>query len=154
VFCPRCKDEFRPGFTRCGVCGVELVPSLSVTPPASPAEAAGPVRASIAVLPMIDYCGFLSLEDARASRDRLRAESMRSDIVIREAPDSDLTGPAREEYWLRVERDRYREAAALLGYEEVESDAEDDSFTCGDCGHQVSASENFCPGCGARFEDG
>ena len=40
--------------------------------------------------------------DIDTARDRLRAESMRADIVIREAPGSDLGGPAREEYWLRV----------------------------------------------------
>jgi rubrerythrin len=109
---------------------------------------------------MIDYCGFLELEDARRARDRLRAESVRADIVIREAPDSDLSGPAREEYWLRVERQRYRDAAALLESDEAatveheeEPGGEDDSFSCGDCGHLVAADERFCPSCGARFED-
>ena len=29
MFCPSCKDEFRPGFTRCATCNVDLVDSLS-----------------------------------------------------------------------------------------------------------------------------
>lgn len=29
MFCPQCKAEYRPGFTRCADCDVELVPALS-----------------------------------------------------------------------------------------------------------------------------
>ncbi len=28
MFCPQCKTEYRPGFTRCADCGSELVDSL------------------------------------------------------------------------------------------------------------------------------
>jgi hypothetical protein len=28
VFCPRCRDEYRPGFTHCAECGAELVDHL------------------------------------------------------------------------------------------------------------------------------
>ena len=32
MFCPRCKAEYRPGFTRCNECGLPLVYRLSVVP--------------------------------------------------------------------------------------------------------------------------
>jgi len=43
VFCPRCRDEFREGFTRCRVCDVDLVEAL---PPEEPARAAAPEAAA------------------------------------------------------------------------------------------------------------
>jgi hypothetical protein len=37
MFCPRCRDEYRPGFTECAGCGVPLVERLdeaeTLTPP-------------------------------------------------------------------------------------------------------------------------
>src|SRR5882672_1796657 len=33
MFCPRCRDEFRQGFTRCHECDVALVESLEATHP-------------------------------------------------------------------------------------------------------------------------
>ncbi len=32
MFCPQCKSEYRPGFTRCADCGVELVDRLPDEP--------------------------------------------------------------------------------------------------------------------------
>lgn len=32
MFCPKCKSEYRPGFTRCAECGVELVDRLPEEP--------------------------------------------------------------------------------------------------------------------------
>lgn len=32
MFCPRCRAEYRPGFTRCADCGVELVDRLPPDP--------------------------------------------------------------------------------------------------------------------------
>jgi hypothetical protein len=34
LFCPSCRAEFRPGFTQCADCGVELVETLGETPEA------------------------------------------------------------------------------------------------------------------------
>ena len=151
MFCPRCRDEFRPGFTRCGRCNVDLVEDLSrVEQPrtASPVEPAA-VR-------MAEYCGFIALDEARSARDRLRQERIRSEIVIREALDADWASPVREEYWIRADVSRMREVAALLG-EVPEVDAghepERTGFACGDCGHMVPEDAASCPKCGARFED-
>ncbi len=155
MYCPRCKDEFRPGFTRCGVCNVALVESL---------DAAAPVREDRPRVPevpvstaMAEFCGFLALGDAREARDRLRTERIRCEIVIRDRPDAEGGSGAEEEYWLRVERDRIVHAAKVLGYDAVDAshghDDDDDGFACGECGHHVRADETFCANCGARFED-
>ena len=149
MFCPSCKDEFRPGFTRCATCNVDLVDSLSDVA-AAPVEkkARKETHAGPTFVPMVDYCGFLTLEDARESRERLKEQAIRSEIVIRETP-----GSTDEEYWLRVEKDRHREVFSLLGFDEHDHNAYDDTFSCGECGHEVAAAESFCPKCGARFED-
>jgi rubrerythrin len=128
---------------------VDLVDSLSDV-------AAAPVKQKTrkaadtgpAFVPMAEYCGFLTLEEAREARARLKEQAIRSEIVIREMPES-----TDEEYWLRVEKDRYREVFALLGFDEHEHNAYDDTFSCDECGHEVAAAESFCPKCGARFED-
>jgi len=146
VFCPTCEGEFRAGFTRCERCNVDLVDELQTKadetlPPTAPTSVA-------------EYCGFFALDDAREARNRLRGHEIVSDIVIRDAPDSAPGGPVREEFWLRVDRNRYREAHAIIGDLEGSQPAEqEDDFTCGDCGKRVAAEEGFCPGCGARFDD-
>ena len=40
MFCPQCRVEYRPGFTRCTDCDVDLVPSLSAT--GHPTSSEGP----------------------------------------------------------------------------------------------------------------
>jgi hypothetical protein len=154
MFCPVCKDEFRPGFTRCAGCDVDLVESLEPggTPSVAPGKEGKPAPAVQLYVPMVEYCGFLGLEEARAARDRLKEERIRSEIVIREAPASLERTVVEEEFWLRVERDRYKEAAGLLGFDEAPS-AGGESFQCDQCGTEVAAQETFCPECGAHFED-
>jgi predicted amidophosphoribosyltransferase len=148
MFCPVCKDEFRPGFTRCANCGVDLVERLDDR--AAPVTEPEKRRESIPIplLSMVEYCGFVSLDDARQARERLKEEGIRSDILIRETPDDH-----QEEFWLRVDRDRYRQTQALLGFDEVEPAASGGTFACNVCGTEVAYEERFCPDCGARFED-
>jgi hypothetical protein len=144
MYCPVCKDEFRSGFTRCANCDVDLVEDLSAAPKKpepSRSDAARP-----ALVPMVDYCGFFSLDDARGAREQLREQGISSEITIRDAP-----GSTEEEYWLRVEPANLIRARATLGVDEVAE--EDQSFLCADCGKEVAAHEEQCPGCGARFDD-
>jgi hypothetical protein len=153
MFCPRCKDEFRPGFSRCASCGVDLVESLSAGS-ATPAPAAA-TPTSCSPLALVEYCGFVSLEEARVARNLLSAQAIGTEIAIRVNAEAGGDGSAVEEYWLRVERGRYKEVVRLLGYDEaqaVDEGEEVESFDCGECGRAVSADETFCPGCGARFE--
>jgi hypothetical protein len=161
MFCPECKDEYRPGFTRCATCNVDLVQSLAAgaSKPAAAKTGAGSLPAGVPLPSMAEYCGFVALDEARRARDVLRTEAIGSEIVIRESAQSPPDGPAVEEYWLRVDRNRYRDVVRLLGYDEaaaeVEADEEEveDNFDCGACGGSVAADERFCPHCGARFED-
>ena len=151
MFCPNCKDEFRQGFTRCGRCDVDLVDDLAAVESGNPVavpEFAIQIRFG-------EYCGYLSLEEARQARDKLRPEGIRSEIALREPPDSSLEEPVREEYWLRVDTSQAKRVAQLLGgVPAVEPEEEDDdSFACGDCGQKVADDELFCPKCGARFDD-
>jgi len=146
MFCPNCKDEFRPGFERCASCNVALVADLSAAPQA-PKEAATSQIPSPAQL--ADYCGFVSLEEARASRDLLRRERIGCDIVIREQPGSDPDSPIEEEFWLRIDVAQQRSAMALLGFDAAVSS---EGFSCDKCGQTVGDQESFCSGCGARFD--
>ena len=146
MLCPVCKDEFRPGFSRCEPCNVDLVEDLSQVQPRS-SEAPGEPPTQIRVT---DYCGFLSLDEARGARELLKQHAIRSDILIRELA-AEAEGPLKEEYWLRVEAERFTQVASLLGYDAVE--ASDDEVACSECGHGVKAEESFCPGCGARFDE-
>jgi hypothetical protein len=151
MFCPMCRDEFRPGFTRCATCGVALVAQLDPDP-----STAKWSRAPVAPTTMVDYCGFVSLDEARQARERLRAEDIAGEIVIRDEPAE--AGRFTEEYWLRVDRDRFAQASQLLGFDEAavedpEGGADESTFQCGECGAEVAAEESFCPGCGARFEE-
>lgn len=43
MFCPNCKTEYRPGFSRCSDCGAQLVEHLDVSVPANrPQDTDGP----------------------------------------------------------------------------------------------------------------
>jgi hypothetical protein len=113
MFCPVCKDEFRSGFTRCAACEVALVEDLSRI--REPVEL--PAEGHLATVELADFCGFVSLAEAREARETLRREGIRSEIAIREAPESALAEETKEEYWLRVDHSRYAVAARLIGYD-------------------------------------
>ena len=74
------------------------------------------------------------------------------EVIIREAADSTLDRPIKEEYWLRVEHKRFRASSEILGFDRVES-AQEESFNCSECGNLVAEHETACSKCGARFED-
>lgn len=149
MFCPSCRDEFREGFTHCGRCDVDLVEELA--PAVDPVDEARANAAKMAtVVPMVDYCGFFDLSEARSARERVRAVGIQCEIVIREHPGAPLHEPAVEEYWLRVAHASYRQADAVLQQElPPETGANED---CPACGAAVAEGESFCGGCGIRFD--
>lgn len=51
MFCPRCKAEYRPGFTRCGDCDVKLVDRLAAEPE--------PTRVKSEEDPKVVYSGYV-----------------------------------------------------------------------------------------------
>ena len=129
MFCPVCKGEFRPEFRRCGACEVDLVEDLSTVHRVS-SEA--PSAEGLGDFDPADLCGFLTLDEARNARDTLRAQRIRSEIAIRESPDSRLGEPIKEEFWLRVERRYFRAAAERLGCQLTVDDEQADSDDSGD----------------------
>lgn len=154
MICPVCHDEYRPGFTRCASCDVDLVESLE---PASPPTAPAAAPISITEAPpdetMVGFCGYLTLDEARAARDTVRSSGRRAEILIRELPGGRLDQPAQEEYWLRVAPKDLRAVAALIGFDPGVALTEgDDSFQCSACGATVRATDTRCPGCGLGFE--
>ncbi len=152
MFCPVCRSEYRPGFSRCPSCEVDLVEEAQAA--GAHSTESGGRQAPRAAGPMVEYCGFLSLDEAREARSRLRREKIVSEIVIRDGEDADSTGSFQEEYWLRVPSDVYKATAAVLGYDFDDSSAGErgEDLSCSDCGKNVGAEEVFCPHCGSRFE--
>jgi hypothetical protein len=149
MFCPVCRDEYRPGFTRCEGCDVALVASLDVEAPRRPAPVVSEVAAEEATA---NYCGFLTLEEARDARDKVRSARLPAEILIRDAPKASPDAPVQEEYWLRVRPADFRAIVALVGFEPVETHG-DDTFLCSACGATVHATDDACPGCGLGFEE-
>lgn len=157
MYCPVCRCEYRAGFTRCASCDEELVEALE------PETTEGGFESGRLLTdpgPMMDFCGFVTLEDAREARDSVWNRGMPAEIAIRPVPGC-LPGSAiREEYWLRIGRKTFQMVADLLGYDTAESGpgtgpeaSAANGLRCSDCGQPVAAQETFCPACGARFEE-
>ena len=129
MFCPKCKDEFRAGFERCATCNVDLVADLAATEKRPQGEQREQPEIQ-SILRMTDYCGFLSIDEARAAREKLRGEQIRSDILIQDAPGSTWEAAAGEEFWLRVDASRLRDIPGILGPPpQVEASTEPKSST-------------------------
>lgn len=150
MFCPVCRDEYRSGFTQCATCDAALVDSLDARGPDAPA----PVLAdAIPEQSLAAFCGFLTLDEARHARDRVRAGKMPADILIRETPGTAAGAPLNEEFWLRVRPRDFAITEGLIGFEPAAIADAEDTFQCSACGATVHASDDACPGCGLRFEE-
>jgi hypothetical protein len=95
MFCPVCRDEYRPGFTRCEPCDATLVEALDTAAPRSPAPIEAEVAAEEATA---NFCGFLTLEEARRARDKVREAKLTAEILIKDAPGTAAGAPAQEEF--------------------------------------------------------
>jgi hypothetical protein len=147
MFCPVCHDEYRPGFTRCATCDVDLVEAPYAEAPQKAATILAEVAAEEATA---SFCGFLTLEEAREARDKVRAAKLPVEILIRDVSKS-AGDPVHEEYWLRVRPRDFRVIADLVGFAPGANDAAEESFTCSACGATVGAADDACPGCGLGF---
>ena len=148
MFCPVCADEYRPGFTRCATCDVDLVAAPDVAAPNKTAPMLAEVAAEEATA---NFCGFLTLEEAREARDNVRDAGMPVEILIRDVPGSAAGEPVHEEYWLRVAPKDFRAIVGLVGFAPDADEPADESFTCSACGATVQAVDDACPGCGLGF---
>jgi hypothetical protein len=149
MFCPECRDEYRPGFTRCAGCDVELVESLDAPEPSRPAPVLAEVAAEEATA---NFCGFLTLEEARDARNKLREAKLPAEILIRDVPGGNAGQTGQEEYWLRVRPQDFRATVGIVGFTPVEAEEAEDAFKCSACGTTVHATDDACPGCGLGFE--
>ena len=95
MFCPTCRCEFRPSFTRCASCDVDLVDDLAVPEKEGEAVAPNPVTQ----LPMVDICGYFDLAEARHARDLLHEHRIAGELAIRASPATPHDGAVVEEYW-------------------------------------------------------
>jgi hypothetical protein len=73
---------------------------------------------------MVDYCGFLTLEDARDAREHLGRHGIPSEIAIRDPVGVPVEERAGEEYWLRVPLKSFQAVTALLGYDTCASESD------------------------------
>lgn len=153
MICPQCKSEYRTGFVRCASCDVDLVEESAVVE--APVEPRMRVDAALEA-ELYPFCGFLELEDARVARESLREAGIPADILIRETAGADEDA---EEFWIRVPRRRFAEVADVLHEEPSEEEkggngalGEGETFACSECGEDVPAEADVCPGCGARFD--
>ncbi len=151
MFCPRCQCEFRPGFTRCVSCDVELVEDRSAV---EPEHVDAPESVPVAVQ-LIDICGYFDLDEARQVRDQLHRHKIASELVIRTSPETPTAGDVVEEYWLRAEAAQIRQVKAMLEGSAADSTAgrTTEGFKCSNCGRPVNKEESFCANCGMRFSE-
>lgn len=145
MFCPSCRDEYRPGFTRCATCGVDLVESLEAT--SHGAVAATP--SAVVPEPTAPYCGFLSLAEARDAKRRMREAGFHAEILIKDGEGSE--GQEIEEYWLLLPPRAFKAAQAIVGFDAAEGEVGE--VLCSVCDKPVREDADACPHCGARFEE-
>ncbi len=94
MFCPQCEAEYRPGFTRCADCGVDLVDRLPEAPRETHEEMSGDVRL-VKVLQTKDRSDVLSIQmglDSAGIEYLLQGELMTSfrDPVVLLVREEDL----------------------------------------------------------------
>jgi len=158
VICPRCKHEYRAGFTRCATCQVDLVDGDAL---AEPEPVRGETRSTMDATTMAEllpFCGFITLDEARQAREELREANIPADILIREL---ETDQEVLEEYWIRVPRRRFAEVADVLHEEPTEAPEKEgngevyagETFACSAFGQDVEGDAEACPHCGARFDE-
>lgn len=154
MYCPICRDEFRPGFSRCRACDAQLVESLTGGVSTEVAEVAVRHEAPVAQPrtarstheTFVNFCGFLALDDARSAKAQLAEHEIPVEIVIKDSSDG------REEFWLRVKPSDLRATQDVLGYDES-SLHEGDNVLCSACEMLVPAEGGRCSNCGTPFEE-
>ena len=151
MFCPNCSCEFRPGYTRCVSCDLELVKDLSEVE----ADDIGAPEPLPVAVQFAEICGFLDLDEARKARDRLHHAKIESELVIRLSPDTSAPDVVLEEFWLRADARQVRQVQALLDGSPPApvDDAPSAGFKCSNCKRPVNKEESFCANCGTRFSE-
>ncbi len=148
-FCPECRAEYRPGFTTCSTCDVELVDELPEPFDFSDENIKKALEGQD-LLPVVRG-EFEVLKEIRV----FLAENSIASLVL-DDPDAPVqpghpqrvmlvVGSADEEDARRVLGDKFEEMVKEEGLSTDEDLAYD---KCPACGHEVSENEEECPECG------
>jgi hypothetical protein len=73
MFCPKCRSEFRDGFTRCFKCGTDLVAELPLEKPQTTPIPTPRREVTGAPRDLVKFASFLTPLDAYLTRMRLEA---------------------------------------------------------------------------------
>jgi rRNA maturation endonuclease Nob1 len=147
-FCPICQAEFRPGFTRCNACDVDLVDQLEEEMDLSEEN----VKAALEGKELVGVTRG-TLEVVKETRDLLASHRIASIIVDDE--DSPQVHGMPQRVVLVVSKDDIEGAALVLGSQFKEMVEEEGMAppdlkyeNCPACGTQVPEEAEECPECG------
>ncbi len=153
MFCPRCRSEYRAGFTRCAHCEVDLVPEL---PPADLYESP---EAMARVLEGKDTQPIMvgsHVDLAQVQRFLGRQQIL---SVLASEADQEVDAPMHQRLYLMVAADdleraraviqrQWRDGAISQGLVSKDGGGPVSDAVCPACGAAVPASASECPDCG------
>lgn len=159
MFCPRCRSEYRPGFTRCGLCQVDLVDELPPEDAFSSPEAMARVLADKELEALL-VGSHVELKKAQGFFAGHRLAS----IIAGEPEKQQAEGGLHARFFLMVAaedleraralvQERWREGALAQGLLLGDATAPVEG-TCPACGASVPAAASECPDCGLFLGDG
>lgn len=154
MFCPECRSEYRPGFTHCPTCNVDLVPQLQDPPAELPLEETdlrtvfvtlNSSEASL-VKSLLEGSGLsVALLDDNLSRMDPPAAIMIGGIKV--------TVPKHEEKLAHEILEEYRGRAGQDPGQGQDNASENEEYRCIRCRNLMESETTVCAKCGAeQFE--
>jgi hypothetical protein len=148
-FCPECRAEYRPGFTRCASCDVDLVESLPEFAPLTEEEMRKALEGKELVAITSGY-----IDAVLEMRDQLAG--MRILSLVEEAEKAPPQPGLPRRVKLMVAKDSLEAAAACMGetfrsmvaQEGLKPNAEITYERCPACNSPVPPDAEECPECG------
>jgi len=149
-FCPKCRVEYRPGFTRCSDCDTDLVERLDVAPSwegAEPVELTRKQDSSQARL----ICDALLQSGVPCFLKGIEGKEILGPILGA----SFFDGADLNDIAILVPEDRIEEAQNILdAFFEEDSDEGDIQFLeCSECGCPIDEEDEVCPACGEKLTE-
>jgi hypothetical protein len=156
MFCPRCRSEYRAGFSRCAHCEVDLVAELP------PEDVFGSIEAMAQALEGKEVQAILVGNHVDLSQVQHYLANKRIATVIAGEADENVEAPVHRRFFLMVANDEierardvihehWREGAIAQGLLLGDTDAA--PGTCPACGAKVPAEVGECPECGLFLGD-
>jgi hypothetical protein len=156
MFCPRCRSEYRAGFTQCANCEVELVAELPPEDAFTSAEAMARALGEKEVQAIV-VGNHVDLTEAQRYLSSRRIAS-----VIAGEPEQEGEAPMHHRFFLMVAaedlekardaiHERWRGGAIAEGL--LLNDTAPSAGTCPACGVAVPLDVSECPDCGLFLGD-